>query len=199
MPDAPPRSFLLHLFLEAPLPLIIGLTVVGLIFLYRGATEGLLKSAGIGAGLLAAAAAVYGIARVVVTEAEHGERTVESFVRAVEADDVAAADGLLAPDATVHMTRESNPGAARRMIINGISRLHGSYSLESARITMLDGWADPDRDGAAIVHLRVSASTGDGFATPTGWRLRVARNAADEWQITRMTWVDMLGRTPPGI
>lgn len=194
MPDAPDRSNLVHMLLEDPWLILIVLGVAGLVMLWRAVTGTGRRDAAIGLGLLVVAGAIYGTARMIVTAAEHGERTVRSFIELAGAGDVNGVDRIMSPTATLHRAREENPGADRSVVLGGVNMVQ-RYGVNGTRVTSLESY--PDGDGGAIVHLGVSALTSDG-GNPTRWVIRAAE-VDGAWRITRLTWVSFFTGPPPSV
>jgi len=197
MPAPPDHSTLERLLFEHPLLLVLALAGAGVALGWHALREGLPRRVAVAAGLLVAAAGVQLLSVSVTTPAEHAAAAVRSFVSAVGDTDVIAVDELLAEDATVHSGREQNLGLPRGVVLSGVRSLQGR-GLESVAIGSLEAW--PDGDGGAVVHLTASARSPNWGATGSRWVLRVAPDPVDEqWRLTRLTWIDLMGQTPPGI
>jgi hypothetical protein len=201
MPAPPDRSALQHMLFEDPLLLIIVLVAGGLVLGWHALREGLPRRAGAAAMLVVAAGVLYLAADRVTTPAEHGAAVVRDFVAAVGRGDAVAVDQLLAADATVHSGREENPGQSRALVVGGVSILRGR-GVESVSIGSLEAW--PDGRGGAVMHLSASARSRDWGPTGSRWVIRAepageAGDGPDDWRITRLTWIDLMGQSPPGI
>ncbi|MFK7960081.1 MAG: hypothetical protein AB8G96_06090 [Phycisphaerales bacterium] len=194
MPDAPDRSTLMHMLLEDPWLILAVLAIAAIVFLWRAVTGAGRREALIGVVLLAVAGGIYGLARLVVTPAEHGEATVRQFIELAGAGDVPGVDGIMSSDATLHRVRESNIGADRAIVLAGVATVP-RYNVVGTRITSIESY--PDGEGGAIVHLGVSALTNDG-GNPTRWVIRAGEEAG-AWRITKLTWVSFFTGPPPSV
>ncbi len=201
MPDPPPVSLVTRFVLENPYPLVVVLMCLAGGLLWRLATsEGAWAIMGprcLVGGLLAAAAgiAVFFTGTKIVTSGEHAHAVTRRLVEAATAGDVAGALTEIASDARLTFGAAINPGHARGVIDQRISRLNDRYRVADNAITMIDAYTQ-GRD-RAVVHLACRTTPEAGYGPVfTQWVLDCERQADGSFQVTHIRWVTINGRSP---
>lgn len=175
---SPPR--LAHWLFENPWPPSITLIALAVIvFVLLNARGQAKQGMGIGAGLLAIAAACIGTAFLVTTDRERvAARTVE-LIGATATADLAALRPLLASDVGLNVL--GRPFPEEKEGILGMVGLYmgGSYRVEQHTVSNIT--AHVDRLGSARTLARVRVEV-DGFTNRSWWRITWRKNAQGEWE-----------------
>ena len=161
--------------LTNPWPAVIGLGLTAAVLAVWGVTGGRTKLLAAAAGCVLLAAAVFGTAFVIQTEAERVEATAADFVDALVVGDADAAVSFFTPDALL----------ARGAIHAGLEMVdvHNDVRLTDWQ-TVVDG-------DEATCHFRANATftlIGDGFETrhPTRWDT-IWVKVGDDWRMAGVT------------
>jgi hypothetical protein len=188
LPEGPLWSRLLF---ESPLPLVALLATAGvatiLILNQRG---DLRRGLRLGGPILAAAAALWLLATLVMTDRERLKASAIELVRAVAAGDAAATDRALAPDAVLRSFVDAS-GLPRDRVIERVERdfrKGGSLEVKEYAILEIQATTQGDRDGFVQLKLRATPQI-TGGPTFSWWRLDLSRDASGAW---RTTGVDLL-------
>ncbi len=145
--------------------------------------------------ILAAGAAVYGIAALIVTPGERARALVSDLVAAAVAADVSGAVAFFSPDATLAFGSPNNPGLPFDEIRSRLEELDGRYRIERNSITSLE--SETESPGRVIVRLSCRTELVDGYGMmPNEWIIEVTRQGDGPFLITRVTWVSLAGRPP---
>lgn len=193
MSPAPPHSAIAHYLLENPWPVVLVCAILGIAIGLRGSREGQGTKVAIGAGLLALAVIVFGVAWFVTTAGERAVAVARTLVASAEAGDPAAGMMLIAPDATLHFERPESPGLPIESIARGLDSVATDHVIEDNSVTRLRGYTVDGDTGVA--HLACWTTTGSSMgAVPSQWILRVKRQPDGSWKIARITCVSIAGR-----
>ena len=196
MPDPPQTDFVTRYIFENPWPGVIVLLIVAIAFGYTGLQRGEMGKVRIaGVGLLLGIV-LYVTSALITTPGEHARAVTRSFVSAVVQSDMTTAFGLLSPNAAMAFGAPSNPGMDVNFLQSQLMQLQGAYRIDQNTITQLNAYTDGPNRG--IVHLGCLTTLEAGWGGPnrSRWVLAIEQQPDDTWKITRITAVEINGRTP---
>jgi hypothetical protein len=195
MPEPPDVGFIDHWILENPWPGALALFVVAIVIGWTALVQGRLKRLPAALALTAASTAMVVAGLLIDTSGERSEAVTRQFVEAVVGRDSNAAIALLAGDATFAFDSPRNPGHDMTYIKQQLRRVLEQFTISGNTITRLDGYAVSSTQGEA--HLACITDAGYG-PTLSKWVVQVRPNARGEWEITRLTCVEVNNRPASG-
>ena len=188
MPDPPEVSAINRYLFENPYPLGGLLLLVGAVALYSGLRHGFKDRLYSGLAFALLGLAAIGTGWAVVTSAEHARAVTRQLVAAVETGDTVAALKLFANDGALTVGSPQNPGFDTAFIRRQPDWVASRYTIESNRITQLDGYSQSPDEG--VVHLACWTEVGMGFGA-TRWVVKVKEQPDGTWKIHRLTWISV--------
>lgn len=184
MTDPPSTGLLTRYVLENPWPLALVLLIIALAVGYSALVQGHLKRLPGALILMAASIGITLAGLLVHTSGEQAKRITRLFVDAVAASDTTLTLGLLAPDATLSFDSPRNPGYDLTFIKSRLSRLNNDYTIDSNRITHLEGYVETSEQGVAFLTCWTEAGFGP---VRSQWVIRVSQQTDGSWLISRLT------------
>lgn len=184
MPDPPATGLLTRYVLENPWPLTLALVIAAVAVGYSALVQGHLKRLPAALLLMAASIGISLSGLLIHTSGEQAERVTRQFVDAVAEGDTTLALGLLTPDATLAFDSPRNPGYDLTFIKSRLTKLTGEYTIDSNRITRLEGYVETSDRGLAFLTCWTEAGYGP---VRSQWVIRVSEQTDGSWLISRLT------------
>jgi len=195
MPDPPSVGFVTRYVCENPYPLAVGLLLIAAVIGWLGFQAGRMERVRLALIPTALGLAVIAAGWRIVTSGEHGVRVTREFVDAATTSDLVGAVDRLAPDALFHVGSGRNVGHDRDWIIGRLDDLDRRFSIDSNRITALDGYTEgPDR---ATVHLACRTDEAARGLSLSRWVVAIERQGDRTWLISDITFISLNGQSPP--
>jgi hypothetical protein len=190
-------SFLVSLF-EAPLvpAILLGLVAAALAWASRARDDvRLLAAAG---GAVAALALLLGLSWLVETPGEHAESTVARLVEAAERADFDGAEGMfaqLAPAASLHFAKETNPGIGIDGLQAAFRTLGRQHRIRENMVLSLSGETIAADRGRCELSCRTVTESSYGSPVLTRWVFDVRLDeASGRWLVQRVVFESLAGR-----
>lgn len=204
VPSLPAPGPIDRWLLEQPLPLAVGLVLLGLagLLIARGAGRGRLGVALAVAGVALGAAAVL-VGRGVVTEGERLTRATHELIDAAARADTAALEGMLTEDVGLRTAGDIAGAvpttASRRRVLDRVEAYLGSrYRLGEWSARSLSASVDGANVARTQALVSVRLEEG-GFANQSWWRIHWTRRGDGPWRAFELEplWIQLVGSAGP--
>lgn len=195
MTELPSSNLLNQWILENPWPMGITLLVAGAALAWTGLRGGMRERQRWAIVPCVLGASVIGLGLLIKTAGERAAEVTRAFVEAVVAEDVIAADRLLAPQPALALGSPMNPGYDAAFLRERLDFVADRYDIETNTITRLDGSTQSGSVG--VVRLScLTRESGLPYPMASQWQIRVERQDDGAWKIAHITFVSLNDQPP---